>query len=1070
MKFPVRYFIFILLLLGSRDIFAQVFEQISSVNNQSIEEVKGINQDDFGYMWFSTKEGVFRYDGHQLIALVDLAKDSLHHSDRKIINIQKDEQGQLYFCGNFGAFFRLDPKTFRLQFYDIPTSEKIPNNTVFAMHSDGSHIYLALQCGIVRINIESKEQQVMLPDEHLVVDKKQDINAVYGIVPDKKNENKLWILTRGGLLSFNKQSERFKYHTKTYDSEVNYMTTQLWIGEVDEQETLWLGGGHYGLKWFDTKKEEWKFFIDPNYYPTKDPPNIIREFYKKSETETWVLSVTEGLGILDKSTSLYHYFKYEPDNPQSMQKGKYHRMFKDRDGNFWIGGKNGVSFYIPNLQQVNKIKFSPSTAFQSDFPIHSIKWEQLNEREALVGTILGNGLYKADLKNKSMAEVDRLVIKSKNGVRLSSLVKENKEALIIRDIFKTSNGEILVTETQAVYIYNESKNQLETCDYPFAEELRNKIVTNFIEDKRKNYWCLINHKEVIHIDGKNKNIIKRYNLSTLIDEENNTKNEFLHAIAEDQQGNIWIGANSHLIKIDKNGVVNRPMFENKVINDFVFSQTTDLEISRENKLYLSSGYQGILELDLNDVSQFKIFKKENGLPEDNILTLDIDHSNELWLTSENGLFLFNPSTSKSRAFYQRHGLPEDNFLLFWTPNLEISKQGNVFFYSADYLAWMHEDGFKTLVPDVQPRINSFEVLDDPSATLYNFESNQEISIDHQQNYFNIHFGTTDYSLTKDLKFKYQLEGFDDQWRISNTAQANYTKVPPGEYEFSVMATDFLGNWSATPASIKINIIPPFWQATWFRVLALLTFLCLAYFAYRFWANQLREKERLKNEFEKKISQIEMDALRAQMNPHFLFNCLNSIRNYALTKGPYETADYLTKFSHLIRLILQNSKTPTVLLGDELEALKLYIEIEDLRFEDQFDYEFNIDKGLDLQSSQIPPLILQPYVENAIWHGLMHKEDGKGKLLVEIKNIGGILQCMIEDNGIGREKSAELSKRKNGIRKKSLGMKITNDRIELTNQLYKTQTSVKIVDLKNKMGEAIGTRVLVNIPIMGFRGD
>ena len=177
-------------------------------------------------------------------------------------------------------------------------------------------------------------------------------------------------------------------------------------------------------------------------------------------------------------------------------------------------------------------------------------------------------------------------------------------------------------------------------------------------------------------------------------------------------------------------------------------------------------------------------------------------------------------------------------------------------------------------------------------------------------------------------------------------------------------------------------------------------------------NQKKTELALLDKHSRELAQLEMSALRAQMNPHFLFNSLNSIKNFALTKGPKETASYLTKFSHLIRLILQNSKSPLVNLKDELEALKLYIEIESLRFAQKFKFKFQVDEGLLISSIQIPPLILQPFVENSIWHGLMHKKEGEGHLIISVKDQGNSIQCTIEDNGIGREMAKKNQERKN----------------------------------------------------------
>ena len=234
---------------------------------------------------------------------------------------------------------------------------------------------------------------------------------------------------------------------------------------------------------------------------------------------------------------------------------------------------------------------------------------------------------------------------------------------------------------------------------------------------------------------------------------------------------------------------------------------------------------------------------------------------------------------------------------------------------------------------------------------------------------------------------------------------------------------------------------------------------LVYGVYQFRVGQIRAEEELKTEFNKKLAEVEMSALRAQMNPHFLFNCLNSINRYIVRSDPETASNYLTKFSRLIRLILQNSKSPTVSLKNELEALRLYIDMEEMRFENRFEYSIGIDNVVEPEYIEVPPLLLQPYVENAIWHGLMHKES-KGRLTVEVAKKNGSLRCVIEDNGIGRQKAQQL-KSKSATRDKSMGIKITNDRLNL----YQAHTHVEIIDLFDQYGSPAGTRVVLHIPCL-----
>jgi LytS/YehU family sensor histidine kinase len=208
----------------------------------------------------------------------------------------------------------------------------------------------------------------------------------------------------------------------------------------------------------------------------------------------------------------------------------------------------------------------------------------------------------------------------------------------------------------------------------------------------------------------------------------------------------------------------------------------------------------------------------------------------------------------------------------------------------------------------------------------------------------------------------------------------------------------------------------------------------------------------------------MQALRAQMNPHFIFNCLNSINRYIVKSDQTTASLYLTKFAKLIRLILDNSNSKNVILTNELEALKLYIEMEALRFDKKFTYEVKVENGLSTDSVEVPPLIIQPYVENAIWHGLLHKEsNGHLSVRVSMSDNDAILNCVIEDNGVGREKAKEL-KSKSATSRKSLGMQLTEHRLSLLNKHAELNASVEIIDVQNRNNESGGTKVILKIPV------
>jgi len=213
--------------------------------------------------------------------------------------------------------------------------------------------------------------------------------------------------------------------------------------------------------------------------------------------------------------------------------------------------------------------------------------------------------------------------------------------------------------------------------------------------------------------------------------------------------------------------------------------------------------------------------------------------------------------------------------------------------------------------------------------------------------------------------------------------------------------------------------------------------------------------------EKQLFELEQKALRLQMNPHFIFNSLNAIQNFVLSNDTDKAVNYLAKFSHLMRMILANSTASHIPLKDEMKALTYYMDLEKLRFDDKFNYEIHLDPGIDEEFIEIPPMLFQPYVENAIIHGLVNSPK-QGLIEIWLKVLEkGTLRCIIQDNGIGREKATEI-RAKSGIKRQPKGMIITQERLQILNKQSSKNSLFRVIDLKDDNGEAAGTRIELDI--------
>ncbi len=260
-------------------------------------------------------------------------------------------------------------------------------------------------------------------------------------------------------------------------------------------------------------------------------------------------------------------------------------------------------------------------------------------------------------------------------------------------------------------------------------------------------------------------------------------------------------------------------------------------------------------------------------------------------------------------------------------------------------------------------------------------------------------------------------------------------------------------------SINISIEPAFWQTWWFYTLCVVTLGFIVFAVYKIRVTQVRQEQAKLTKVNKRIAEIEMKALQAQMNPHFLFNSLNSVKSLVSRGENDKAVFYLTKFSKLIRQILNNSRKKFVRLNEETGALQLYLELEAMRFNQNLNYSITIEEGVNEDFIEVPSLILQPYVENAIWHGLRHKESGDWKLDINISRKGDFVIMVVEDNGIGRAQSARIGKLA-ALNKESLGMKINDDRMAFLQEIYGKEAMVKVEDLHHPTG----TKVVIQLPI------
>ena len=342
---------------------------------------------------------------------------------------------------------------------------------------------------------------------------------------------------------------------------------------------------------------------------------------------------------------------------------------------------------------------------------------------------------------------------------------------------------------------------------------------------------------------------------------------------------------------------------------------------------------------------------------------------------------------------------------------------------------------------------------------------EELSLSHDQNNLVFYLDALNYLDAEHQEFRYRLLPAIKTWsEFSPGRRAVFTTLGSNKYTLEVESIDPLDHNQVSRLSYQFTIRPPFYFTWWFILVALIVLSWIVFIAMRLRSRQIRRQEKQKADARIELSNIEMKALKAQMNPHFIFNAINSIQSFILGNNVDKALYYLSMFAKLVRKTLENTAKEFIPLCEELEYLNYYVELEKMRFEGQFTTELDIDPHLQIETTMIPPMIVQPFIENAIKHGLL-KLSGIGHLTMKVKKLNETqFVFTIEDNGIGRKKAAE-QKQASGSKHNSRGMDITNTRLHLLNMNgHKGLYTIKITDLYDLSGNPRGPRVELAFPI------
>ncbi|NML19709.1 histidine kinase [Pseudoflavitalea sp. G-6-1-2] len=506
-----------------------------------------------------------------------------------------------------------------------------------------------------------------------------------------------------------------------------------------------------------------------------------------------------------------------------------------------------------------------------------------------------------------------------------------------------------------------------------------------------------------------------------------------------EANNAWyIGASSGLHKINRNrstwymGTAIPPL--NNIISQIVQSS--------DGSLWISTLGGGVVQLKNDTLANH--FTLANGLTSNNCKALYAD-GRFVWVGTEKGL----------NRIDQLH--PEKP-ILHYTSADGLANNDIHAVYTKDKIVYVGSIEGLTSFDSTKVTSASVCYLNmqqvQVGKQIKSIDSLSEIS--YKENDFRFDYTGISFRSLDEITYFYRLIGLKDTWDSTRNTSLSFLALPPGRYQLQLFAVNKFGVNSKT-ISIPFYIKPPFWATWWFRILIACSIVGLVW-----WLIVRRIKqEQAKAATQNRINELEQQALRSQMNPHFIFNCLNSIQNFLLHNDFEKTNEYLTSFAHLIRQTLDNSSRESISLASEIRYLNSYLDLESMRFAHSFQHAISIDPSIDADNMHIPPMILQPYVENSIRHGLRYRQEGIGSVKVKFERRGNTLLCIVEDNGVGRKKAGELKSFMH-VEYQSKGMRLTAERIEAMNRRQETPITVDVIDL-SEAGNSTGTQVIVRFP-------
>ena len=722
--------------------------------------------------------------------------------------------------------------------------------------------------------------------------------------------------------------------------------------------------------------------------------------YHVEDDNVWICTEKNGVIIYDDLTNDFK------KSQVIFEDKKIARVYKDKEGGRWFCSLNEGIFYL-KTSNFSNISFKNNSIKSLEIDTCSnnlfigIDNGQIFKLSKVDNEYKTTSIYKSELFSEILKfnYMDSSLILGFSNNKLAVFKNEKIE---YRTNIKNLNSKSILIDSNIIYRVNDGVSKI----------VDNKEVY-YSASEGKKYWCT--------------------------------------SLVKDKK-NIWIGTNQGLVCFDDNTYkISKPFRNHKLLSTAI----TCLEKLNNNIILVGTKSFGLLLMQNQKI--IAVINEKNGLVSNLIKSLHVGNQNEIWIGSIKGLSRLNyisPEKYTVQNITTHHGLisNEISYIRSYKNTIFLVTPKNLIEFDKTKLIIN-----KTPSPIYITKIEVNDVEKD-------LKKNPSIELSYDENRIDIHFESLNYKSLGEINYKYRLLDIDTSWQNTTQTAVSFYALPPDNYTFEVKAQNEDRFWSK-PATYSFKINPPFWLTWWFIGFEVVFIILVLMIIFKYRETQLLIKSKNLQriaENEKKIMELELRALKSQMNPHFIFNTLNSIQHFISSNNFKDSNRYITNFSKLIRMVLNQSDKSYITLREETEMLNLYLSLEQVRFSNEFEFIINLDDNIDLDFDKIPPMLLQPFVENAIWHGLMNKNE-KGQIEIKFSIDGDYLLCTVKDNGIGRVAAEEI-KATRKIQNKSVGMTITKERLNIINSEMYENMNVEVIDLYNKNNLPTGTTVKIKIAL------